>query len=657
MTSHKNGNTIFLTEQEAERVRNTVKERLKKCSELVGHSREPRDSKSAISQATGASLMADMGGALGSTIPALAVGQPYPPCIISLQDLQPMNLADLQMETHHRGRRLTIRRASPVVTLAARSWAMVQDEVGEETERLEVCLHKSRHGEDVLESASVFVIKEPYFTLTDQGEATLRIDHPSDLMVCRDEIANSSLTSANEVNGHAEDTAAVEKLARMCKDQGNAALKEQDLPLAHAKYTEGLKVAGKDIVSNINPVLARDIFRNRAHVNLLLNQLDEAKIDAKASLIGREDQRSKDLDSKAYFRAGCAAYHLGEYQEAKGFFEEQQKLTPGDKDASANLRKIVMRIREQETGAYNFKKIKAGLSRARPRVDVASYIGNTKVRDSPGRGRGLFATRDIPAGGTIMCEKAFCVVWGHEKEVLTAMTYDVRDDRIRVSPVGLSKSTVQKLLSNPSQSQRVMDLHGDYQGDGINTPRIEDSPIVDTFRVYDIVSRNAFGPGNQIGEEEASNASTGLWIRAAYINHHCIANAKKEYIGDMMVLRATRSITTGEEIFHSYDESSDYDVRQTALMSIWGFECNCALCAAEKADDPTVRKKRRELASEADAFVEREHWATAKRLTIAKGQRLARAIDDTYYSERYKGIPRVATQRIQEWLEKARPRR
>lgn len=656
MTSQNDGYKIFLTKEEAERIRDTVKDRLKKCSKLVGQAREPRDSKAAISQATGTALMADMGGGAGETLPALAIGQPYPPSIISLQELQPMKLADLQMDTHHRGRRLTVKRASPVVTLAARSWTMVQDEA-EETDRLEVCLHKSRHGEDLLESASIFVIKEPYFTLTDQGEATLRIDHPSDLVVCRDDIASMCLTTANKVDSYDEDAAAAaEKVARTCKDKGNAALKQQDLPLAYAKYTEGLKVAKQGVVSDINPDLARDLSRNRAHVNLLLNQLDESKTDAKASLIGREDQRSKDLDSKAYYRAGCAAYNLGEYQVAKSFFEEQQKLAPSDQVARANLRKIEIRLREQQTGAYDFRKIRAGLSLARPRADAASFISNTKVGDSPGRGRGLFANRDIPAGEIVMCERAFCVVWGHESNALTAMTYDMRDDRIRVSPVGLTKSIVQKLLNNSSQIERVMDLYGDYQGDGKNVSRTEDGPVVDTFRVHDIMSRNAFGPGSQYGEEGASNASTGLWICAAYINHSCIANAKKEFVGDLMVLRAIRPIIASEEIVISYDESSDYDARQTALMTTWGFECNCALCNAEKADNPAVRKKRRELAREADAFVEMEHWANAKRLTIAKAQRLARAIDDTYDSKRYKGLPRVAAQRIQEWLVKASSR-
>ncbi|KAF2488701.1 tetratricopeptide [Lophium mytilinum] len=668
MAPQNDGNTIFLTEKEADRIRKTIEAKLKKCSESVGNAREPRDSKAAIQQATGMSLMADMGGSTdpdltqpvgrGRSLPAIGVGQPYPPCIVPLRDLKPMKLADLKMETHHRGRRLTVKcaRRCPVVTHAARSWTMVQNEAGDETERLEICLHKSRHGEDVLESASVYIIKEPYFTFTNQGEATLRIDHPSDLIICRDEVDNSSLLSVEGTNREAEDAAAAaETTAKSCKDNGNAALKLKDLPLAHAKYTEGLKVARQEAVSTANPDLARDISRNRAHVNLALSQLDEAKTDAIASLTGREDQRSKELDTKAYFRAGCAAYSLGEYQEAKNFFQELQKLTPSDRDSNTYLRLIKLRLREQEDGSYNFTKLRANLSRTHPRVDVATFTSNTTVKDSPGRGRGLFAARQIAAGGIIMGEKAFCVVYGHESDALTAMTYDVRDERIRVSPVGLGVAAVQKLLSNPSQIDKFMDLRGEYQGDGKNVSMTEDGPVVDTLRVHDIVSRNGFGLGSQYGEDDASNASTGIWIWTAYANHSCIAaNAEKEFIGDLMVLRATRPIEAGEEIFISYDWSSDYDARQSNLMTTWGFECDCALCVAEKADDPSVRTKRRELEGEADAFIEREHWAKAKRIAVAKAQRLAQAIDETYDVERYKGVPRIAALRILDWLEKAK---
>lgn len=591
----------------------------------------------------------------GGGVPALAVGQAYPPCALALQDLQPINLADLRMETHHRGRRLAVRRASPVVMLVSRSWTMVRDEAGGgEVERLEVCLHTKRRGEDVLESASGFVVKEPYFTLTDQGEATLRVDHPSDLVVCRDEVANRGLNLDSEGKDHAGDAVAeVEKMARTCKDEGNAALERHNLPLAYAMYTEGLKLASQDVVYSPNPDLPRDLSRNRAHVNLLLNQFDEAKTDAKASLTNNPDQRSRDLDSKAYFRAGYASYNLGEYQEAQGFFTAQQTLAPDNKNASAYLRKIQARLREQDTGAYDFPKLRAGLSRSRPRVDAASFTRHTAVGASPGRDRGLFATRDVPGGGVVMCEKALCVVWGHERAALTALTYDVRDDRMRAAPVGLSRAAVQQLLANASQIGRVVDLYGDYRGDGdgattsTNVCTTADGPVVDVFRVHDVVSRNAFGPDSLFADE---GASAGLWTRAAYMNHSCVANTEKAYIGDLLVLRALRPIAAGEELFHSYTASSDYDARQAALLATWGFECECVLCGAEKADDASVRKKRRELADEADAFVEREHWASAKRLAVAKAKRLARAIEDTYDGEKYKGLPHLATRKIQEWL-------
>jgi tetratricopeptide (TPR) repeat protein len=653
-----NDNTIYLTEQEAERIRSVVKNRVKLCSEKAGNAREPREKLAAHQQATGAALMADMGGApdpdmtqtqgkSASTIPALAVGQPYPPCTASLDDLEPMKLADLKMETHHRGRKLLVKRESPVVTLVARSWTMVQDQDGEGAERLEMCLHKTRHGEDVLESVKSFVIKEPYFTLTDQGEATLRIDHPSDLVLCYQEAKGKDT----------EDAEAAEKIATRCKTQGNTALKQQDLPLAYAKYSEGLEVAERDILADSKPDLARDISRNRAYVNLLLSQHDEAITDAHASLTGREDQRSKDLDSKAYYRAGCAAYNLGKWAQAKRFFEGQQKQTPDDKDAKLYLKKIEQRLTEQDSGSYDLMKIRSSLSRARPRVDAATFTRNTQIKDSPGRGRGLYATRDIRVGELVMCEKAFCVVWGHEEDSLTAMTYDLRDDRIRVSPVGLSKAIVQKLLSNPSQIPPVMGLYGDYQGeDGKNETENDEGAIVDVFRVHDIMSRNAFGPGSQYGEEGARNASTGLWIHAAYINHSCVPNAKKEYTGDLMVLRATKPIKTGEEIFHSYDESLDYEVRQKALMTTWGFECHCELCDAEKADGQAVRDKRMELVGEADAFVERTPWAGAKRLAIRKAQRLVQAMDETYDEQRYKELPRRHGESIRAWLSKASPR-
>jgi len=131
------------------------------------------------------------------------------------------------------------------------------------------------------------------------------------------------------------------------------------------------------------------------------------------------------------------------------------------------------------------------------------------------------------------------------------------------------------------------------------------------------------------------------------------ATRAQESMGDLIVLRPTRPIATGDEITHSYDASSDCDVRTTALMNTWGFTCTCALCIAEKADDLALRKKRRELESEANVFIDSNAAVGAKRLSIVKARRLSRSINNTYDDETYKGLPRTALVRIQKWLAEA----
>ncbi|KAK4244352.1 hypothetical protein C7999DRAFT_17383 [Corynascus novoguineensis] len=586
-------NTVYLTEQEVQRIRTTVKENAKKRSELRGNAREARGAKDAISQATGAALMADMGSMTmdkaKESIPALAVGQPYPPCTKSVKELQPMKLADLTMETHHRGRQLSVKRASPVVMLTSRSWTMAQDEAGE-TERLELLLHKTRHRKDILDSNSTFIIKEPYFTLTEEGEPTLRIDHPSDLVV---------LPNTQDAQPLAPDAAPeeVEKRATSHKQKGNAALTKGDLPLAHASYTAGLALAAR----LPTPDLARDLHRNRAHVNLLLSQFDAAEADALAALIpsppaepvsdANDDAslRTAELNAKCYFRAGTAAYNLGRFADARAHFERQLSLMPQDKGATAN---------------------------------------RTRGGEEEGAGGGA----------------------------LTAVTYDIRDDRIRVAPVGLERAIVERTAKNPSLIGEVMGLYGDWDGgEGKGIESTEDGPVVDVFRVHDIVARNAFGAGSKDGQ--GGGASAGLWIRAAYLNHSCVPNAEREFVGDLMIIRAIKDIAAGEEIVHSYDESGDYEARQQALMTTWGFECACALCAAEKGDDAAVREKRAKLVREGDEFLKSAGSSTNKRLAIVKAKRLLAAIDETYDEKKYRGLPRLATRRLQQWLTAASARR
>jgi hypothetical protein len=158
------------------------------------------------------------------------------------------------------------------------------------------------------------------------------------------------------------------------------------------------------------------------------------------------------------------------------------------------------------------------------------------------------------------------------------------------------------------------------------------------------------------GETDARKASTGLWVVASYINHSCVSNSKKEFIGDLMILRATRTIKVGEEILVISERSYDYNERTLALTHIWGITCTCELCSAEKADGSTLRKKRNERESEVSRFMASEKAVAAKRLSVLKAKRLAKSIEDTYDSERYEDLPRKALLGIQQWLTEATAR-
>ena len=90
------------------------------------------------------------------------------------------------------------------------------------------------------------------------------------------------------------------------------ALKEKRYVAAADHYTLGLHAADFWEMS-----VQRDLYRNRSQVNLLLERYEAAKSDALAAPSGITDDRPKYLDARAYYRAGCAVYHL------RGFLDAQ----------------------------------------------------------------------------------------------------------------------------------------------------------------------------------------------------------------------------------------------------------------------------------------------------------------------------------------------
>ena len=105
--------------------------------------------------------------------------------------------------------------------------------------------------------------------------------------------------------------------------------------------------------------------------------------------------------------------------------------------------------------------------------------------------------------------------------------------------------------------------------------------------------------GKVIGEDSEMHtySSTGIWLLASRINHSCIGNCRRSFIGDMQILRATADMPAGTELLFPYRQlgplESHADVQKG--LKPWGFSCDCELCKDKKATPKAVLAKRKAL--------------------------------------------------------------
>ena len=93
--------------------------------------------------------------------------------------------------------------------------------------------------------------------------------------------------------------------------------------------------------------------------------------------------------------------------------------------------------------------------------------------------------------------------------------------------------------------------------------------------------------------------SCGIWVKASYINHSCISNAWRAFIGNMMIVRASRDMEANTEIKFWYrnphgDGASAKKSDETFQKS-WGFTCQCAICLDTRATSEIVHNRRQRL--------------------------------------------------------------
>jgi hypothetical protein len=224
-------------------------------------------------------------------------------------------------------------------------------------------------------------------------------------------------------------------------------------------YTEGIHLSAKHTDS---PILMAGPFRSRAHTNLSLRMYDDARSDAlrSLSLLPSTSDRAAELNTKVWFRAATAAYHVDDFEGSEAILGQLRELTPNDEPAAALGKKIRLRLSEQARGSYKFDQIRKSMQFS-GNVDAANFLLRAEVRPVPINGVGLFATQDIKAGDIVFCEEAFAAATLHDKPTKPADFIAVGRGLIGLSgkyDVALWKNVVDKIVRNKSASQRFNDL-------------------------------------------------------------------------------------------------------------------------------------------------------------------------------------------------------
>lgn len=191
-------------------------------------------------------------------------------------------------------------------------------------------------------------------------------------------------------------------------------------------------------------------------------------------------------------------------------------------------------------------------------------------------------------------------------------------------PAALWISTTQKVVKNPSLASQLLRLGSDYEGIGQQDVRVDgDHRVVDAFQVHDIVARNSFGiptptpqsakadqwgvyTSQSDGSSNLNPQNSAIFCHAALINHSCLSNVEKRFMGDLIIVRAYRSIGEGEEILLDYAPGlfNDARSRSNAFARTWQFSCDCQLCVAESQQPDETLDLRIALTAEAHALSE-----------------------------------------------------
>ncbi|OAQ98044.1 hypothetical protein LLEC1_04477 [Akanthomyces lecanii] len=565
------------------------------------------------------------------TISTTQLPPPYLPSDHLVDELQPMRITQMRLGEHHRGVKVFLRVLTPPNRINA-ILAVVEDLEG--TAVTLQLYHQSPEAiapsQDFIQVGRVLILKEPFFKCAADGTYSLRVDHLGDVVWME------------PYDGRIPDlwkTTTPKMSSEAIRMQGNEAVKKDCWAKALRLYSDAARCAA-------TPEEAQLAFVNRSLTNLRLGRPEQALLDA-----NKMNEQIPPTE-KSVFREIRALYELRYFDRCLERLTHFLANWPDNREARAEMARVQTRIREMNDGAYSFARMYKQAYQSTAQIDCATFSQPVEIREAPGRGRGLFTTKAVRAGDLLLCEKAFAYSYCDLSTGRYSILMDLESKRgFAGGQAEMLTQIIQNLYHNPEYSRPFLELHhGDYKT--VSRASADGNPVVDSFLAAKTMSLNVFG-APRTSQESLSKATkneededggkrgfgtAGIWIKASYVNHSCVGNCRRSFIGDMQILRAAADMETGTELrfpYHQPQELDSHDDVQRRLEN-WGFVCDCALCQARRATTAAQLSKRKLLMKSMQGIIDSQ---TNK--PLAKGLRLLDELKETYPKSYSAELPRL----------------
>ncbi|MCJ1470935.1 hypothetical protein MMC07_009583 [Pseudocyphellaria aurata] len=515
----------------------------------------------------------DSYGVVGKQQAELWAKELYPPSVASIESLNKVSVMDMILNSRNPGSYVLVR-LTPTKTLPL-GLGVGADETGNMVGIQILPQDGQQVYNEYLGGAEFLIIKEPlYIAYPKSSAGYVSVYHISDVVALLpgDPRIPQGWKSKVQIS------------MKEWRLAGNQAVREKNFYDAITCYNEALFQARSQDDR-------QTLILNRCHARISIQCFDTALEDANAVL------KHSANNEKALFRKAEALYHLRQFKDAQKTLDHLTTVFPDNKMAHQRSERVRDRLQE-EAGNYDFPAMLEGTSQP-TRVDRASFIGCVEVRPCKvtSRGRGLFLTKPVKLGELLLCEKAFAVslmsIHENIERGLPGHGLDTaRDD--------MYKDCVFQLHRNPSRALSFSELHSG--GSKAKETIVDGQRIIDGFMIDSIVALNCYKfPQSRDYHNKFLHAdpdledyprSAGVWVLASYINHSCLPNVERAFIGDMIVIRAAQNLAAGSELTLSYISIlGGIEERQNSLK-VYGFQCDCRRCQIDMDTPPACHLKR-----------------------------------------------------------------